>query len=151
MKLIAKEKIPLKPFTLAQICTFSNWQYFYAMGLIQHCVMRFIKPVDWLFEYHLRRMRSYRNLRLSKWTESLEYEFTPYKLALFITNILSQISLRWRKVDCSWAVGKQSLLSTEAPYIKIINTHRFNLLTELLLIHLGTAINFLSTVEDIYF
>jgi len=50
----------------------------------QRCVMRFIKPVDWLFKNH--HMRS--NLHLSKWTESLECEFTPHKLALFITNIL---------------------------------------------------------------
>lgn len=93
----SKEKIPMNAFTLAQICAFSHWQYFYSMGPKQRCVMRFIKPVDCLAEYHLRLMRSGGNLHISKWTEALEYEFTPYKqpkhcLALYIPTILSQIS-----------------------------------------------------------
>lgn len=49
----SQEKIPLKAFILAQMCSFSHWQYFYSMGPKQQCVMSFIKPVDWLVDNRL--------------------------------------------------------------------------------------------------
>lgn len=59
------EKIPLKAFTLAQMCSFSHWQYFYSVGHKQQCVMRFIKPVDWLVENLLML------LHISDWTSAM--------------------------------------------------------------------------------